>query len=96
MIIAVDFDGTIQLPNKEPNLRLISVLTARQRQGAKVILWTCRCGDSLGQAVRFCMKHGFRPDLVNQNHPAVIQRFGYDPRKVFADLYIDDKGEKPW
>lgn len=96
MIIAVDFDGTIQLQNKEPNLRLIAALKAEQQRGNIVILWTCRAGESLRECLQFCGDNGFRPNLVNQNHPAVIKQFGHDPRKVFADLYIDDKGEKPW
>lgn len=94
MIIAVDFDGTLEI-NGKPNTMLISALRRRQQQGCAVILWTCRHGKSLEEAVRFCLQHGLRFNAVNQNLPQIASRFGYDPRKIFADIYIDDKAAKP-
>ena len=91
MIVAVDFDGTLQI-NDKPNTALIVRLRALQRQGATIILWTCRDGNRLREAVQFCAAHGIVPNYVNANPPEVIRRLGYDPRKVFADVYIDDKG----
>lgn len=94
MIIAVDFDGTLEISGK-PNLPLIERLQAAQRGGHTVILWTCREGDSLREALSFLLKAGFRPSLVNQNHPAAVRALGRNSRKVYADLYIDDKGTPP-
>ena len=54
MIIAVDFDGTVQLPDKSPNIKLIASLRAAQRRGDTVILWTSREGKSLYKALAFC------------------------------------------
>lgn len=90
MIIAVDFDGTLMI-NKQPNHGLIAMLQDRQRHGDIVILWTCRERDSLREAVQFLIANGFRPNYINQNAPQGIKRLGHDSRKVFADLYIDDK-----
>lgn len=92
MIIAVDFDGTLQFPDKSPNINLISRLNKEQKQGNTIILWTCREGKRLKEALLFLQKYGFRPNLINQNSPQAIAMLGHDPRKIYADIYIDDKG----
>ena len=54
-IIAVDFDGTLCSECYPaigmPNLPLFALLKGARRQGKKVILWTCRCGDLLEEAL---------------------------------------------
>ncbi len=90
MIIAVDFDGTLQI-GKEPNMPLIRKLIQEQRQGNTVILWTCREGKSLQEAQQFLYEHGFIPNSVNRNSPQAIRMMGHDSRKIYADIYIDDK-----
>lgn len=89
MIIAVDFDGTLKIGN-DPNMRLIQRLKYEQSRGNTVILWTCREQKSLNEALLFLRKAGFMPNFVNQNAPGAIAKVG-NPRKVFADIYIDDK-----
>lgn len=37
------------------------------------------------------MAAGLRPNLVNENAPQTVKALGYNPRKVLADIYIDDK-----
>ena len=91
MIIAVDFDGTLQFADGKPNLILISKLLAEQRKGNIVTLWTCRDGKRLQEALLFLQDNGFRPNFINQNAPQAIAKLGHDPRKIYADLYIDDK-----
>lgn len=93
MIIAVDFDGTIQIDG-QPNLALIRELMRARRGGAVLILWTCRAGERLAAAVDFCRQNGLQVDLVNENAPQTIRRLGYNPRKVLADVYIDDKARR--
>ena len=99
-MIAVDFDGTICrdcYPNiGEANESLIRYLKEVQHQGDRLILWTCRKGEKLEEAVRFCEKRGLVFDAVNENLPETIQAFGGDSRKIFADIYIDDRCERPW
>lgn len=99
-IIAVDFDGTLcqdAYPNiGEPNLRLIALLQQLQRRGCKLILWTCRCGGLLEEAVAWCRQFQIQFDAVNENVEETIQTYGTDSRKIFADVYIDDKCCFPW
>ena len=94
MIIAVDYDDTL-IRGFEANLSLISRLIGAQRHGHVVILWTCREGKSLAEALDVLAGYGFRPSLVNQNAPAAVRHAGHDSRKIYADVYIDDKAVKP-
>ena len=95
-IIAVDFDGTL-CENKwpeigEPNTELLHYLKDRKDAvGAKLILWSCRTGERLEEAVQWCAKHGLKFDAVNANLPEIIEQFGGDTRKIVADVYIDDR-----
>lgn len=96
MIIAVDFDGTLSkasYPNVgEPNKLLFDYLIKRQELGDEIILWTCRVGEPLDIAVDFCKEQGLTFDAVNENLPWVLEAWdNKDTRKVFADIYIDDK-----
>lgn len=91
MIIAVDFDGTLKLNNNTANLALIQRLKQHQSKGSIIILWTCRQGKRLNEALLFLQQNGFRPNLVNQNAPQSIMALGYYSRKILADIYIDDK-----
>lgn len=100
-IIACDFDNCINLNAKfpdigEPNTDLIKYLVDRQKEGHTVILWTCRCGETLDRAVEFCIRNGFAPDYINENAPWIIEAFGGDTRKIFANKYIDDASVTPW
>lgn len=94
-IIAVDFDGTLccnAWPEiGEENEAVLDYVKHQQRTGAKLILWTNRAGDRLEKAVAWCAERGLVFDAVNENLPEIIQRFGGDTRKVFADEYLDDK-----
>lgn len=94
-IIAVDFDGTL-CENKFPEIGktrfdVLSRLLHEIRDGAKVILWTCRVGDQLEEAVDWCKNHGIKLDAVNENLPEIIEAFGGDNRKIFANEYWDDR-----
>lgn len=90
MILAVDFDGTLY-DGRNVNTSLLAKLNKHKRKGDIVILWTCRDGERLMEALTILDNNGFRPTLVNQNAPQTIQTLGYDPRKILADVYIDDK-----
>lgn len=94
-IIAVDFDGTLcedKFPEiGEPNNLLIAFIQRFHSLGVKIILWTCRNGSALEEAVSWCKENGVPLDAVNENLPEVKEKYGGDTRKVFADLYLDDK-----
>ena len=94
-IYAVDFDGTLcvnAFPKiGAPNKALIAHLIKKKAQGNKLILWTCRVGERLQEAVDWCKAQGLELDTVNENLPEIIAKWGRNNRKVFADVYIDDK-----
>lgn len=94
-IIAVDFDGTL-CKNRYPDIgkprrRVIRRLLREQRKGAKLILWTCRCGKPLEDAVRWCTLQGIRFDAINESLPEHMKHWDNDPRKIFANEYWDDR-----
>lgn len=98
MIIAVDFDGTL-CEHKFPaiggaNIPLIMALKELQRQGHKLILWTCRKGNYLDKAVEWCSGYyGLWFDALNDDLPEIKNTdFGREKsQKIFADVYIDDR-----
>lgn len=96
-IIAVDFDGTL-VENHHPDIGppiwgVVARVRAEQEKGTKVILWTCRRGEALAAAVRVCEERmGLLPfAAVNENLPEIIEAFGGDTRKIFANEYWDDR-----
>jgi len=95
-IWAVDFEGIITVKSKfpnlgDPNVPVIELLKMAKLQGVKLILWTCREGKYLTDAVEWCKDFGLEFDAVNENIPEAIEYLGRDTRKVIADLYIEDK-----
>lgn len=94
MKIAVDFDGTI-VENAYPAIgkprpfafQALSMLAKKHQ----LILWTCRVGNELFEAVSFCQKNGVEFYAVNKNYPEEDDSCLFS-RKVDADLYIDDRG----
>lgn len=95
MIYAVDFDGTlceIAYPDiGQAKQNVIDFCLRKQAEGHKLILWTCRCGEYLEQAIKWCEEQGLIFDAINENLPERITEYGGDCRKVSADYYIDDK-----
>jgi hypothetical protein len=94
-IYAFDFDGTLCREAYpaigKPNKSMIYFVKKLKNRGHRIILWTCRCGKPLEEAVEWCRNQGIIFDAVNANLPETLQRYGSDPRKITADYYIDDK-----
>lgn len=95
-IIAVDFDGTLYTDDYPdigyPIWRTINYCKKEKENGAILILWTCRSGQDLVEAVELCERIGLTFDYVNENAKENIRAFGgRDNRKIYADEYIDDK-----
>ena len=95
-IYAVDFDGTLNLAQSypklgKPNRELIAFLKERQQAGDQIILWTCREGEQMKSAIKFCKNSGLEFDAVNDNVRENIEHFHNNCRKVFANYYIDDR-----
>lgn len=94
-IVAVDFDGTL-CESDWPNIGMakrdmIDALLDLQKRGAVIILWTCREGGPLDQAVKWLARQGLEPDYINENTEHLIKKWGENTRKVGADYYIDDR-----
>ena len=94
-IYAVDFDGTLcedAWPEiGKPNNALINRMIKLREEGNKVILWTCRIDDKLTNAVDWCKEHGLEFDAINENVPEILETFGAEARKIYADIYVDDR-----
>lgn len=102
-ILAVDYDGTLfegSHPDKgNPRLDVIEKVKRFKECGAEVILWTCRDAGSLQEAIDRCNEHGLVFDSANSNSPSQVQYMRkmlakgdiFATRKIFADLYIDDR-----
>lgn len=93
-VIAVDFDDCISRNNwpgvGEPNWVVINEIKEEQKLGTAFILWTCREGVALKNAIVACKSWGLEFDAVNENIPERIREWGRDSRKVSADEYWDD------
>ena len=99
MIYAVDFDGTLcksAWPDiGEANTALIEFLKREKADGAELILWTMRKSWALLDALYWCEEHGLTFNAVNDNLDRLKKQFHNNPRKVYADCYIDDHNS-PW
>ena len=104
--VAVDFDGTVcadAFPEVgAPNRAVIDYVKRLAADGSKIILYTSRENGTrklLDEAVAFCKEQGIPLYAVNENpgnpHAAKIGLKPSDGRKVYADLYIDDKAINP-
>ena len=99
MIVAVDFDGILcrdEFPEiGDPNYEVISFVRDLIYDGHEVVLWTCRVNQRLVEAVEWCRDRGLRFCAVNDNAPSnrakYEKEYPHGTRKVYADVYLDDK-----
>jgi hydroxymethylpyrimidine pyrophosphatase-like HAD family hydrolase len=94
-IIAVDFDGTLVKSEEHPEQLIDFVLMPQAKevlQWAKdhffLILWTCREGVPLQNALNFLKKNNIQFHAINKNAPFVDFKTS---NKIFAEKYIDDR-----
>lgn len=93
MIIAVDFDGTI-VEHAYPKIGkpvpfAIETLRMLHNDGHRLILWTVREGKLLQEAIDYCEQNDLYFYAYNANYPEEIRE--NSPRKLIADLFIDDR-----
>lgn len=97
MIIAIDFDGTI-VEDRYPEIgKMIDgareVINRLYDEGYEIIIWSCRARVGKARAIEFLAKNGIKYHRFNESSPANLKQYNnVDTRKVYADLYIDDKG----
>lgn len=99
MIVAVDFDGILcqdAFPEiGRPNYEIVALVREIIDAGHEVVLWTCRVDARLKEAIEWCERRRLHFCAVNENAPS--NRLQYErqypngTRKVYADVYLDDK-----
>jgi hypothetical protein len=96
---AIDFDGTIvehEFPEIGPERPYaIKTMRALQKVGHKIIIWTCRNGDSLDAMEQWFEKQKFIPDAINKSI-VPYSNYGFSFPKVYADVYLDDRSFPPF
>lgn len=79
------------------HINVLKYVINEQVSGSIIILWTCREGKYLKDAVDWCKNKGLIFDYVNENCKEALKFCennygkGVISRKIFADIYIDDK-----
>ena len=101
LVIAVDFDGVLCRKDwpriGAPMPGAFDFLDWLELKGFKKVLWTCREGPWLDEALAWLDLKGKYGrewwDGVNETPACMVYEAGFKtpPRKVFADLYIDDR-----
>jgi hypothetical protein len=93
IIIAVDFDSTISpwhtIDNKEDIKRTISTLKIARETGAYIIINTCCKEDRYKAIEEYCRIEGILIDTINKS---VIDLPYGQSNKVYANIYLDDRG----
>lgn len=73
MIIAVDFDGTLSMgPYPEignPKPYAVEMMNKLKDDGHYIILWTCRRGERLEDALNWLLEQGIPFDRINAHEP---------------------------
>lgn len=89
-IIAIDFDGTITEDSPFPitgRVRPEAVEVIKKLQEVYIcVLWTCRRGEYLTEAIDILRRNGVVFDYVNRS--PFPER---SSAKIYADVYIDDR-----
>ena len=87
----VDFGGTLCFSKwpelGEPNRPLIEYLIAQKKSCNKLILWTCRAGEALENAVSLCCEHQLEFDVINDYLPEIIEMYGNNSRINQVDIH---------
>ena len=95
-IYKFDFDGTIAATTGKfpeigkPVRRVINYIKQIQARKEKWILETNREGEYLEMAIAWLTEQGLYPDAVNDNLPEMQKFFKCNPRKIFANVGVDD------
>ena len=96
MIIAVDFDGTLHTGRRwpeigDPALHAVEIMQRLKADGHDLIIWTCREGQYQSDMEHWLIDNKIPYDLVNEHPPGTAEAYGYAARKIYADVYIDDR-----
>lgn len=103
-IVALDYDGTLfegsWRDHGDPIMPVVQqALRFCAHPDCDVILWTCREERLLVEAIERCEELGLKFNAVNTNTQEIFdwnqknfgRQGGTAGRKIYADLYVDDK-----
>lgn len=96
----MDFDGVLcsnEFPAiGEPDYNMIRAVKSVIAAGHEVVLWTSRVEAELENAVKWCEEHGLHFCAINDAAPSNKAKYAAmyktTPRKIYADIYVDDHG----
>jgi hypothetical protein len=95
MILAIDFDGTLHdgtyFNIGMPKPGAVKYMKKIKDEGHYIIIWTCREGDKQQKMKEWLKKKEIPYNVINDNNPVKTAEYKSNSRKVFADMYIDDK-----
>ncbi|UUV47005.1 hypothetical protein [Bacillus phage vB_BanS-Thrax5] len=95
--ICIDWDGTIVHDGAYPNAgkfkeNAVNVMKAIIAEGGEIVIWTCRNGMEQEQIITEKLESVDIYDFkINKPFDHFTSIFGDTARKVFADIYIDDR-----
>lgn len=92
----MDYDGTMTVQDSWPDhgeIRdgMVNLWKDLEEEGNIVILWTNRENKHLETALDYLKTFGIIPKYINENPPCLQEKYGNNPRKLGADIFIDDK-----
>lgn len=99
-IVAIDYDNTLTIDPENlgtdsvpMRTDLINMLKKFKESDSRIkyILWTCRNGELLSNALKRCDDVGLEFNAVNDNIIEMNEFFTCPSRKITYDLLIDDK-----
>lgn len=99
-IVAFDFDGVVAVNSEDSHYPSISdkcenkdmhmLINYLHDIGVKVGIWTCREHEARRIMEEWLNKHNYKIDFINDTSD--YAPYVYNPRKIFAHLYVDDRG----
>ena len=95
MIIAVDFDGTLHTGKDWPEIgdpvpQAVEIMQRLKADGHTLIIYSCREGRYQLDMENWLIANNIPFSVVNENISEAEIVWGYNSRKIFADIYIDD------
>lgn len=105
-ILSVDYDGTMfedSYPIRGAIKKdVVDKVKEFKDAGAEIVLWTCREGNSLEEALeRIENETDLEFDAINENAPSQLEYMKeglkngeiFATRKIFANFYLDDRAK---
>ena len=95
LTIVIDFDKTIA-NGRYPHIDRLkrgakACINELYDAGHTIIINSCRSGDHEMHMRDFLRGEGIQYHVINNNYPQNVENYGSDSRKIYGDIYIDEK-----